>query len=201
MADTNKVRFGFKNVYYSVITETGGSVSYAEPKEWKGAKSITLDPEGETQTFYADDTAYFTQSTNNGYTGTLEMAYLPDAVLKDVFGHVETQDGLLAEDANVAPKAVALLCEFNGDVKATRHVFYKIVFGRAGLEANTQEDTIEPDVQSIDITCVPVSDSSGHNWTKAKCSSGSSKYNTFFETAPTLPTPKTELNTMSAKSK
>ena len=174
MADTNKVRYGFKNVYYSVLTETEGEVTFATPKAWKGAKSLTLDPEGDTQTFYADD-----------------MAYLPDDVLKDIFGYFETEDGMLAEDANVAPKSVALLCEFNGDQKAVRHVFYKIVFGRPGTEANTQEDTIEPDTQSIDITCVPIADGE-HNWIKAKCPSTSAKYATFFETAPKLPVPQEE---------
>ena len=188
MADSNKIQYGFRNLYYSVITKSADEVTYASPKAWKGAKSITLDAQGETQTYYADDVAYFTSSTNNGYSGTLEMSYLPDDVLKDIFGHVETSDGMLAEDANVLPKEVALIFEFQGDDKATRHILYDVVFGRAGTTGNTKEDAINPDTQSLNITVVPVTDEEGHAWTKAKATSTSTNYATIFTTAPTLPT-------------
>lgn len=189
MADTNKVRYGFSHVYYSLITETEGTLTYATPKEWKGAKSISLDPEGDTSTFYADDTAYYTTSTNNGYSGSLEMAYLTDDVLKDIFGYVETANGTLAEDASVTPKDVALLFEFKGDVNAVRHIMYHVIFSRAGMEGNTKEDSVEPDTQSIDITVVPVDDGD-HKWIKERVTKGDTNYDTFYTTAPTLPTEK-----------
>lgn len=83
MADTNKVKYGIKNVHVVPIeSEEGGNVTYSTPVAWKGAKSLTLDPEGDTNTYYADNTAYFTTNSNNGYSGSIEMTYLEDAIKK-----------------------------------------------------------------------------------------------------------------------
>lgn len=186
MADTNKIRFGFKNVYYAILDESGDTPTWATPVRWKGAKSLTLNAEGETSSYYADDMAYFVTSSNSGYTGSLTMAYMPDAVLTDIFGYVVTQNGSLAEDANALPKSFALLCEFSGDVKGTRHCFFKCTPSRASTEANTKEDSIDPTEQTLDITCTAV-EADGHNWVQEKSRDGDSNYETFFTVAPTLP--------------
>lgn len=195
MSDTNKVRFGLKNVHYALLTEESGTVTYGEPVAWPGAKSITLDPEGDTSTYYADDMAYYSTNSNNGYTGTLEMSYLPEDVKKAIFNNITTKDGLLAEDANELPSNVALMFEFSGDKKATKHIFYRVVFARPSIEGETKEDTVDPKTTSMDITCIPV-EKDGHAWVKADCFSGTSLYDTFYTTTPTLPTA-TDANTVS----
>lgn len=74
MEDENKVKYGIKNVYVVPIEhEEGGNVMYGTPVAWEGFKSFTLDPEGDTNTCYADSTAYFTTNSNNGYSGSIEM--------------------------------------------------------------------------------------------------------------------------------
>lgn len=74
MEDANKVKYEIKNVYVVPIEhEEGGNVTYGTPVAWEGFKSFTLDPEGDTNTCYADSTAYFTTNSNNGYSGSLEM--------------------------------------------------------------------------------------------------------------------------------
>lgn len=74
MEDANKVKYEIKNVYVVPIEhEEGGNVAYGTPVAWEGFKSFTLDPEGDTNTCYADSTAYFTTNSNNGYSGSLEM--------------------------------------------------------------------------------------------------------------------------------
>ena len=40
--------------------------------------SISLDAEGETSPFYADGIVYFRSVTNNGYSGDLEIALIPE---------------------------------------------------------------------------------------------------------------------------
>ena len=188
MADTNKIRFGFKSVAYSLITTTADTITYAAPKPWKGARSITLDAQGDSSTYYADDMAYFTTASNNGYSGSLTMAYWDDTVKKDIFGFLETANGMLVEDANAISKEVALLFECQGDKNAVRHILFKVVFGRPAFEANTKEDSISPDEVSVDITVVPITDDLNHAFVKGEAYTTSSNYDTFFQTAPEVPT-------------
>lgn len=189
MADKNKVRFGLKNVHVCAITENAGAITYNTPVAWKGAKSLTLDPEGDTNTYYADNTAYFTTNTNNGYSGSLEMSEIPEEIEKMIFNTVTTEEGNLAEDANVLPNNVALMFQFEGDVSATKHIFYKVVFARPNVEGETKEESTDPKTTSMDITAVPV-EQGDHQWVKSKCRKGDTNYESFFTTAPTLPSPK-----------
>lgn len=189
MADKNKVRYGLRNVHVCAITENAGAITYNTPVAWKGAKSLTLDPEGDTNTYYADNTAYFTTNTNNGYSGSLEMSEIPEEIEKMIFNTVTTEEGNLAEDANVLPNNVALMFQFEGDVSATKHIFYKVVFARPTVEGETKEESTDPTTTSMDITAVPV-EQGDHQWVKSKCRKGDTNYENFFTTAPTLPSPK-----------
>lgn len=189
MAEKNKVRYGLRNVHVCAITENAGAITYNTPVAWKGAKSLTLDPEGDTNTYYADNTAYFTTNTNNGYSGSLEMSEIPEEIEKMIFNTVTTEEGNLAEDANVLPNNVALMFQFEGDVSATKHIFYKVVFARPNVEGETKEESTDPKTTSMDITAVPV-EKDDHQWVKSKCRKGDTNYESFFTTAPTLPTPK-----------
>ena len=78
----NKVKYNLKNVHAAKLTETVTdgvkSFSYGTPKAIPGAVSIALDAEGETSPFYADGIVYFRSVTNNGYSGDLEMALVPE---------------------------------------------------------------------------------------------------------------------------
>lgn len=189
MADKNKVRFGLKNVHVCSITEDAGAITYGKPTAWKGAKSLTLDPEGDTNTYYADNTAYFATNTNNGYSGSLEMSEIPEEIEKMIFNVVTTEEGNLAEDANLLPNNVALMFQFEGDVNATKYIFYKVVFSRPNIEGETKEERTDPKTTSMDITAIPV-EKDDHQWVRSKCRKSDTNYENFFSTAPTLPSPK-----------
>ena len=189
MADKNKVRFGLKNVHVCSITEDAGTITYGKPTAWKGAKSLTLDPEGDTNTYYADNTAYFATNTNNGYSGSLEMSEIPEEIEKMIFNVVTTEEGNLAEDANLLPNNVALMFQFEGDVNATKYIFYKVVFSRPNVEGETKEESTDPKTTSMDITSIPV-EKDDHQWVRSKCRKGDTNYENFFSIAPTLPSPK-----------
>ena len=127
MADTNKVRFGIKNCYYSIITRDENNVpTFATPVALPGAVNLSLSPNGsDPEPFYADDiTYYMVPGINNGYSGTLELAKIPDSFHKDVLGDIEDANGLLLENADAVSKEFALLTEFKGDKMATRHAIY-----------------------------------------------------------------------------
>jgi phi13 family phage major tail protein len=100
----NKVRFGLKNCHYAKATfDEDGNVTYAKPVRLPGAVSLSLDPEGENENFYADDIVYYVLNNNAGYEGDLELALIPEEFLKDILHEEEDANGVLAENA----KAIA----------------------------------------------------------------------------------------------
>ena len=131
MADTNKIRYGIKNCYYAVATiSSTGTATYTTPVSLPGAVSISLSAEGDTNNFYADNIVYFTSVANNGYSGELELAKIPDVFLTDCLGYTADSKGVMIEDAGATPAHFALLFQFEGDVNAKRTVLYNCVAAR-----------------------------------------------------------------------
>lgn len=80
----NKVKFGLKNCHYALVTiSESGTVTFGTPVAMPGAVSLSLDAEGENEPFYADDSVYYMVSDNNGYSGDLELALIPESFLTD----------------------------------------------------------------------------------------------------------------------
>lgn len=184
-----KVRFGLSNVYISKLTESDSGYTWAVPVAMPGAVSITLDAEGDQNTFYADNMAYYVTSTNNGYTGELEMALYPDWFLEEYLGYVKDTSGNLIEDASVTVGTFAMLFQFENDVKNTRHCLYKVTPSRPSIEGETTEDSSEPQTETMDITISPIT-VDGHKFVKKKTTEETEEtdYNAWFTDAPAVPT-------------
>ena len=60
MADkANKVKFGLKNVYYAKVTfDDDMNPTFGTPARIPGAINLSLDAEGESEPWYADDSIY-----------------------------------------------------------------------------------------------------------------------------------------------
>ena len=187
----NKIKYGLKNVYYAVATiAADGSATYDTPVALPGAVSISLDPQGDTTPFYADNVEYWTGISNTGYEGDLEVARLTDAFKTDILGYITSGNGLSVEDANANPVHFALMFQFEGDVKATRHVMYNCTASRASAAGNTKSETIEPQTETVTITATSVYVAAlDTDVVKAETneSTSSTVYDGFF-TAVTLPT-------------
>lgn len=158
-ATPNKVQFGLKKVHYSVITEGTNGTTYGTPVAITGAVNLSLTINGDASPFYADNMIYYNSIANNGYTGTLEMAKIPDGMLKDVFGYTQNTAGVLMEDATVEPKMIALLFQFEGDQQEECYSFYRCSIRRPGIGSSTLNESKEPTTQSCDITAMPSQDS------------------------------------------
>lgn len=100
--------------------------------------------------------AYYVTSANDGYSGDLEIAVIPDSFRKDVLQETEDDtDKILVENVNAEPKPFALLFEFAGDQKAVRHVLYNCAATRPSLTGATTTNTKEPSTETITITASP----------------------------------------------
>lgn len=173
----NKVKFGLSKCYYALFTESAGT--YATPVALPGAVSLSLEQQGETSPFRADNIDYWTSVSNNGYEGDLELALIPDSFLTDVMGEAtDSTTGLQYELANAQPHAFALLFQFEGDESATRHVMYNCKATRPSVASQTTPDgAIEPQTETISIKA---SARPSDNIVKAKAKSGDACYDTFF---------------------
>lgn len=182
----NKIKYGIKNVYYAVATAgTGGVLTYATPVAIPGAVSLSMEAQGDTNTFYADNIAYFTSTANNGYQGDLEVALLPDSFRVDVLGEELDTKGFYVESVNGSNIEFALLFQFEGDEAATRHCLYRCTASRPAVSGSTKEESIEPQTESITITAMPrIND----EVIKSRCPSTASDYATWFS-AVVEPTP------------
>ena len=151
---SNKIKYNLKNVHAAIQNHTeDGGYEYETPKAIPGAVNLSLDAEGETSPFYADGIVYFRTVSNNGYSGDLEIALVPDWFRESVLKEVKDDNGVLIEtNEDIEPVYFALLFEFDGDKKAVRHVMYNCsVSTRPTLEGKTKEDTIEPGTETLSL--------------------------------------------------
>lgn len=181
----NKIKYGISKCYYAVATDDGtGTLTYGTPVALPGAVSLSLDAQGDTNTFYADNIVYFSTTANNGYQGDLELALLPDSFRTAVLGEtLDSTTGIYLEHANVPTVEFALLFQFEGDESATRHCMYRCTASRPATNGSTKEESVEPQTESITITAMPrISD----ELVKSRCPSTASAYANWF-TAVTEP--------------
>lgn len=153
----NKVRFGLKNVHYAILTE-GSDNAWAAPVAVPGAVSLTLDANVASSDFYADNVTYYKTFANNGYTGSLEMARIPDQMLQDIWGM--TQDAtskVIYEKTGVQPKPFALLFQVDGDQDNELNVLYRVLpSSKPAAGSQTTEESAEPVTQSFDLSALPL---------------------------------------------
>lgn len=153
----NKVTFGLRNVHIAFMDDTSPTQpAWGTPKKVPGAVRWTPEAQGESTTFYADDTSYYVVTSNNGYTGELEMANVPDDVLAEMLGWLIDQNNMLVELADGKPKKFALFGEVQGDQKNRRFVYYDCQASRPAKERTTKGETVEPTTDVLNLNVSPI---------------------------------------------
>ena len=153
----NKVKFNICNVHYAPITVAEeGTVTFGTPVPMPGAVSISMDPTGEPESFYADGIEYYVINNNQGYDGDLELAMIPESFRTDILKEEADANKVLVENANSETGSFALLFEFDGDVKKIRHVLYKCAASRPSIESQTNEDEIEVQTETLSLKATPL---------------------------------------------
>lgn len=156
----NPISYGLCNVHYAIVTETideSGKItsSYGEVKAWPGAVELAISPVGESTTVYADNGAWWTYSANGGYEGSYTSMKVPAAVYEEVFGMQRTTNGLLVENADDKPKAIALLYEVETNERDERFCFFNCNLERPNAGSKTTEASVSPEGIACNIKILP----------------------------------------------
>lgn len=185
----NKVVFGLEKVAFAVATiAADGSATYAAPIMNPGAVSISLEPQGDLEPWYADNIAYYTADNFSSYEGDLEVAKFLDAIMAAIWHEAEATNGVRYEETGLEAVHFALLFEFKGDVEKVRHVFYNCTGTRPAVTSATTEDTTEPQTVSTSITATTVYvPDLQKNVIKGRAKQTDAAYNNWY-TAVALPT-------------
>nr|DAX64879.1 MAG TPA: tail tube protein [Caudoviricetes sp.] len=182
MADTkNKVKFGLSNVHIAKITETEGKITYGTPFAMPGAVGLNADPEGDTTPFYADNIKYYIATSNQGYSGDLEIAITPEQFLTEILGQMKDKNGALFENADDVTARFALMGEIEGDAKKRRFVYFDCTATRPKTENKTKEESTDPQTDTISITMSPRSTDKAIKAVIEPSEQNQAVYDTFFK--------------------
>ena len=149
----NKVKFGLKDVHIAKITwgADGITPTYGNPFAIPGAVSLTLDAEGDSADFYADNTKYFSDSTNNGYSGSLELALINEEFRTQILGQVKDRNDAFIEGADDTLAPFALGFTIDGDSSNTKYWFYNCTATRPSVSSSTIETSKSPVTDTLNI--------------------------------------------------
>lgn len=179
----NKVVFGLEKVAFAVATiAADGSATYATPIMNPGARSISIEPQGDLAPWYADNIAYYVSDNFNSYSGDLEVAKFLDSIMAAIWHEAEANNGIRYEEVGVEAVHFALLFEFKGDVEKVRHVFYNCTGTRPAVSSATTEDSTEPQTSTSTITATSIYvPGLGKDIIKGRCKQADAGYANFYE--------------------
>lgn len=148
-----KVRFGLRNTKYAIYNATTGEYGAVKEMPWAVAMSLSAEG-GDGSDFYADDTiCYKFAGTNGGYSGTFELANIPDSIRADLLGEVvDATTGVQFEIGNAEPAQFALITEMQTDNGPMGFVFYNCKASRPDIAANTKNDNPSVDTETLSIS-------------------------------------------------
>lgn len=154
----DKVKFGIKNVHVFPITsyDSDNLPVYGDVISIPGTVSLSLDKQGDTNDFYADNIKYYTSVANNGYSGSLEVAIIPDAFREKILKYKRDEEDVLVEGMD-EPNHFAMTFEEEGDSKGTKFVLYNGTATRPSLTKSTTTESKEPSTQTLDTSFAPLS--------------------------------------------
>lgn len=147
-----KVKFGLSNVHIAPrIEDEQGNVSYGTPVALNGAVNLSLEPQEEESTFYADNIKYWNAYISSGYTGDLEVALVPDWFKVGYLGYMEDTLGNLVA-TNKQGGAFGLMFQVETDTENIKYAIYNCVASKPSLEYATIEENAEPQTQTMSMS-------------------------------------------------
>ena len=79
-----------------------------------------------------------------------------DSFKTDVLGMITDSKNVLVEDMNAQIVHFALLFQFEGDEKATKHVMYNCTCTRGNEAGQTKGESVEPQTETLTISATSI---------------------------------------------
>ena len=178
----NKVKFGLSNVHIAPLTYDGTKYTYDEIIKIPGAVSLSLEPSGDSNDFYADNVIYFSSTANQGYEGDLEIAMITDEIREKIFGELKDKNGAFIESAKDINTPFAFGFQIEGDEKGRRFWYYNCTMSRPGNSASTTEATKEPSTDTLTMKAMPRITDSRVRIFLTETAENKEAYDSFFDT-------------------
>lgn len=193
----NKITFGLDRVHIAFYDDTTppDNPVWEKPIHIRGAVRWTPSTVGDSTPFYADNTTYYVVTSNNGYTGELEMALLPDEIKARINGWIIDDNGALVEVSDGKPEKFALLGQVQGDKRNRRFVYYDCSASRTAKEEATKGESVEPttEVMNVNVSPIVIDDRQVVKTDLEQSSTNTAAFNGFFDEVYlptiTIPTP------------
>ncbi|MGR6115711.1 major tail protein [Aeribacillus composti] len=129
---------------------------YATPEPVPGAVNVSVNPQTESNTFYADNGAYAVLNSMGDIEVTIGVADLPLSLQKEIFGHQE-ENGVQFASINDNISEIAL--GFRSKVSTGGYRYYWFLKGKPQLvpiEGQTDEANANPQTANLTIRFMPL---------------------------------------------
>ena len=180
-----KVMYGVSKLHvgeYNVATN--GTVTLGTPYELPGTVRIAMNPSSNLETFYADNIAYWSGYSDDGYEGEIENALFDDTFKTRFLNYQNVTGGGIAQVKGKKTPNVYFMFQAETDADSRRAIVYNASFGMIQREYETTEDSTTPATATLPFK---VNGDAGTGIVKAVYPKSASVYTTMF-TSPPVPT-------------
>lgn len=152
-----KLIHGLSNFHMAIVEkDDSNGVDYGEVRPIEGAVSVSVTPNTDSNTKYADNIAFAVLNNLEDIDVTMAAIDIPREIKKEMYGQQEA-NGVLFSNQNDDIKEVAL--GFEARIRGGGTRFYWFLKGMPeviGVEHETDEGTIESDDAELNLTFTPL---------------------------------------------
>src|SRR5699024_9024090 len=160
MTQENKAKLvhGLSDFHLAVLLKddvTG--VEYSEVHKLEGAVNVSITPNTESNTKYADNIAFAVLNSLSDIDATLSVIDIPATIKKEVYGQKQSESGVLFSNQDDDIKEVAL--GFRARTQGGGSRFYWMLKGKPeliGIEHETDEGAEESKDAEMNIKFMPL---------------------------------------------
>ncbi|MGG3798987.1 major tail protein [Metabacillus fastidiosus] len=136
--------------------DTVAEILYGTPEHLPGSVSVKVDPKTESETFYADNSAFAVLNSMGDIDVEIEVADLPLDIQKKIFGQTE-ENGVYFSSINDVTMQLAL--GFRAKVSTGGFRYYWLLKGQSELlpiEGKTDEGKVTPQTSKLKMKFMPL---------------------------------------------